>query len=96
MGFGSNRLDTFPRFLLERTRYARSRGIPNFKLTHPTGDTLVVHLGPGGSIEVLRQPRVPVPGIVGQAGMKLATTDRQLAQDVAMGITSNQAGIWRG
>jgi hypothetical protein len=100
----SNRLDTFPAFLLERVRYARSKGIYHFSLTHPTGDQLEVKVtGPmRDQIEVIRYPKVNVPtpirGFKPEAlpRMRLATTERMLVHDMREGITSHQAEDWRG
>lgn len=91
-----NVLDRFPAFLLERSRYARSHGLDRFRLTHPTGDSLYVFLEPPDKVQVIREPRATVPGPVGKARMRLATTERQLENDVAEGITSLTAEDWRG
>lgn len=91
-----NRLDRFPRFLLERARYARARGINHFTLQHPNGDTLCVTLSPPDYVQVVRRPRVRVPGPVGKARMRLATTERNLERDVLFGVSSHTAEEWRG
>jgi hypothetical protein len=104
VSFGNERLDSFPAFLLERVRFARARGIFEFKLTHPNGDELRVTATPTGSkIEVLRRPKVPIPGpfasrarLLGNSKMMLVTSERELMRDVVTGITSYQAEAWRG
>jgi hypothetical protein len=92
----ANALDKFPAFLLERSRYARSHGLDRFRLTHPTGDTLYVTLSPPDKVQVIRWPKATVPGPVGKARMRLATTERQLESDVAEGLASHTALDWRG
>lgn len=97
VGFGSQRLDAFPRFLLGRARIARRRNIMAFTLTHPTGDQLEVYLGPPDRITVIRYPKASIPGpVLGKARMRLATSEHELVHDLATGLTSSQSEIWRG
>lgn len=94
-GFGSRRLDGFVAFLLNRVQYARRRGIPQFKLTHANGDLMFVTLTPPDGVTVIR--RFPkVDGKAATAQFRLQTTETELRLDLARGISSKTAELYRG
>lgn len=92
----STRLDKFVPKLLALCEHAHGKGIRQFQFRHLNGDLMLAKVEPDGRVEVTRLVRAMGGTGVVPFPFKLSTSLAQLRADVASGIASNQAELFRG